>query len=107
MIAIAEFFSHQVTVESMTELFSKEVGLIVPLGEVVLLVVVVNLFALFKKPRLIMATSYLFCLKWVFWSNYTELLKQSSTVTVISTCVFVLCGILTAVLFFLNNFNSD
>ncbi len=79
----------------------------VVLGEVILLVILVNLFALFKKARLIMAVSYLFCLKWVFWSNYTRLLAHSDAVTTASASIFVICGILTAVLFCMDRFNQD
>ncbi len=90
---------------SFWELFSTDISLAIPLSDVVILVILVNIFALFKATRLIMATSYLFALKWVFWSNYTELLNHSDTIARGSTWVFVLCGILTVILFIMNYFN--
>jgi hypothetical protein len=93
-------------VDSFTQIFSGELALNVSLADVVILVVLVNLFALFRKPRLILAVSYLLCLKWVFWSNYTHLLKHSDSLAQASTVIFVVCGILTTVLFCLDRFNS-
>lgn len=89
------------------DMTADEAALDVPLIEVVLLVLIINVFALFRNARLIMATSYLFALKWVFWSNYTELLKHSSTMASVCGYIFVLCGILTAVFFCLDRFNTS
>jgi hypothetical protein len=91
---------------SFTDIFGSELALNVSLADVMILVVLVNLFALFRKPRLILAVSYLLCLKWVFWSNYTHLLKHSDALAQASTVVFVICGILTTILFCLDRFNS-
>ncbi|MBI4024892.1 MAG: hypothetical protein HY360_07900 [Verrucomicrobia bacterium] len=91
--------------KAFSDTFIGEYELIVPLGEVVLLVVLVNIFALFKKARIIMATSYLFCFKWVFWSNYTQLLQQSNAVMITCGYIFVICGIFTAVLFCIDRFS--
>jgi len=92
---------------SFWELFSTDISLAIPLSDVVILVILVNIFALFKATRLIMATSYIFALKWVFWSNYSELIKHSDTIARGSTWVFVLCGILTVILFAMNYFNRQ
>jgi hypothetical protein len=91
---------------SFADIFGSELALDVSLTDVIILVLLVNLFALFRKPRLVLAISYLFCLKWVFWSNYTQLLKHSDSLAQASTVIFVICGILTTVLFCLDRFNS-
>lgn len=94
-------------VDSFMEIFGSELALNVSLADVILLVILTNLFALFRKPRLILAISYLFCLKWVFWSNYIQLLQHSDTLAKTSTFVFVICGILTTVLFCMDRFHSS
>ena len=94
------------TWEITLEAFSEDLSLKIALGEVILLVILANIFALFKKARLILAVSYLFCLKWVFWSNYTLLLEHSDTLTYISSIIFLVCGLLTLTLFCLDRFNK-
>ncbi len=88
----------------MDRLSSDSPFLEIPLGEVILLILLVNVFALFKKSRLIMVVSYLFCAKWVFWLNYNELLKHSSAIFIASGYIFALCGVLTLVLFCMDRF---
>jgi hypothetical protein len=93
--------------ELFENFFSKDVALSVPLFDVVILVVLVNIFALFKMARYIMAVSYLFCLKWVFFSNYTKILQESAGISCASMWIFLVCGILTAVLFLVDYFRRD
>jgi hypothetical protein len=92
------------TYEGFMESFSKDLSLNVVLGEIFLLIIALNFFALMNKPRLILVTSYIFCLKWVLWSNYTTLLKHSDAITVASTTIFMICGMLTIILFCMNRF---
>ncbi len=94
------------TGQGITEIFSSDLALSISLGDVLALVIVVNVLALFNKPRFIMAVSYFFCLKWVFWSNYKELFGHSDSIATASSFIFVLCGILTTVLFVMDRFNS-
>lgn len=93
------------TIQGTQEIFSSDLALNIPLFDVLLLVVVVNVLALFNKPRGIMAFSYLFCLKWVFWSNYKYLYDQSDIISTASSSVFVICGVLMVALFVVNRFN--
>ncbi len=102
---IADYF--HTNPEAFFGIFSSEISLHVPLAEVIALVIVINLFALFKKARLILATSYLFCLKWVFWANYSELLKHSDALANSCSVIFVFCGILTLVLFWFDHLGSS
>lgn len=95
----------QKQIQIIRDVFFNDLSLIIPLDDVVILVLLVNLFALFNKARMILVVSYIFCLKWVFWSNYTELLKQSDPITRSSTYVLVVCGVLTLILFCLDRFN--
>ncbi len=96
----------EIPYETFSQVFSNNLLLVVPLDEVVILVVLVNIFALFRKPRLILAVSYIFCLKWVFWLNYTELLKQSNAVAKASSYVLIFCGILTLIFFCMDRFQE-
>ena len=96
----------EISYEAFSQIFSNSLSLVVPLDEVVMLVVLVNIFALFRKPRLILAASYIFCLKWVFWLNYTELLKQSNAIAKASSYVLIFCGILTLVFFCMDRFQE-
>ncbi|MDD2709669.1 MAG: hypothetical protein PHV34_16910 [Verrucomicrobiae bacterium] len=89
------------------ELLSKEVPLTVPLLDVVALVVLVNVLALFKLVRFILLVSYLFCLKWVFWSNYAQVFQESKSISDISMWIFLVCGLLTGALFFMDHFRRD
>jgi len=93
--------------QGFAEAFSADLSINVVLGDVILLVIIVNILALFNKPRLIMVTSYLFCFKWVFWSNYSFLLKQSDGINIVSSSIFLLCGLSTLVLFCMNRFEKD
>lgn len=93
--------------ELFGEFFSKDLALAVPLIDVILLVIVVNVFALFKMARFILATSYFFCLKWVIFSNYSKIMLESVGASQVSMYVFLICGVSTAVLFFVDYFRRE
>jgi hypothetical protein len=91
---------------SLGKVFVDRFGLAVPLGDVVLLVILTNIFALFRAPRMILLMSYLFALKWVILSNYQEVARYSMSMAHFTTVILGLCGILTLVLFCMDWFNK-
>lgn len=92
--------------DGFLESFSKDLSLNVVLGDVILLVLIVNMLALFNKPRLIILVSYVFSLKWTFWSNFNTVWHHSSAVMTVSTTVFFICGLLTVFLYCMNRFEE-
>ena len=90
--------------ESVNDMFSMEASLKIPLGEIMLLVVLVNIFALFKMARAILGVSFAFAFYWVILSNYAEFVKQPDSVTRGCWWIFLVCGLLTGGLFLVNYF---
>lgn len=88
------------------KVFIDRFGLAVPLGDVVLLVILTNVFALFRSPRMILLMSYLFSLKWVILSNYQEVAHYSLSMAHLTTWILAICGLFTLVLFCLDWFNK-
>jgi hypothetical protein len=89
------------------DVLSNDLSLTVSLDEVVILVILISVFALFKSTKGILVTNYIFCLKWFFLSNYSALLKQSDSITTSSSVVFVICGILILALFLMGRFSKS
>ncbi|MCC7517930.1 MAG: hypothetical protein IT578_01965 [Verrucomicrobiae bacterium] len=94
------------TLASFGKVFVDRFGLAVPLGDVVVLVILTNVFALFRASRMILLMSYLFSLKWVVFSNYQEVARYSSSMAHLTTMILAICGIFTLVLFCLDWFNK-
>lgn len=91
---------------TLSQVFVDRFGLAVPLGDVVLLVILTNIFALFRSPRMILLMSYLFSLKWVILSNYQDVAHYSMSMAHLTTWILGICGLFTLVLFCLDWFNK-
>lgn len=91
---------------TLGKVFVDRFGLAVPLGDVILLVILTNVFALFRSPRMILLMSYLFSLKWVILSNYQEVVHYSTNMASLATWILGICGLFTLVLFCLDWFNQ-
>lgn len=96
----------ETAIAGIGKVFVDRFGLAVPLGDVVLLVILTNVFALFRASRMILLMSYLFALKWVLLSNYQEVAHYSISMAHLTTAILAICGVFTLVLFCLDWFNK-
>lgn len=96
----------ETAIAGLGKVFVDRFGLAVPLGDVVLLVILTNVFALFRSSRMILLMSYLFALKWVLLSNYHEVTRYSVSMAHLTTAILAICGVFTLVLFCLDWFNK-